>query len=130
MFWCKGGFGQVDYPFAGAVAGFKCISGVGSWEPGCPAGCHCCVYADRRCGGYGCGRNCWIAGGLGGSTGKMGWHILVSAQSAFSIDVAKILCLPVGIMMVSISFVKQAIELIDLSFLCFVMSVFFYFVYK
>ena len=56
----------------------------------------------------------------------------MSAQSAFSIDDAEILhlCFPGEIMMVSISFVKQVIELIDLSFLCFVVSMFLYFVYK
>ena len=70
------------------------------------------------------------AGSLGGSAGKTGWHISVSAQSALCIDVFKVLGLPVEIMMVSIMFEKQMVELIDLSPFCFVMSVFLYFVDK
>ena len=48
--------------------------------------------------------NCWIATGWRGSIGETGWHIYVFAQSAISVNVVDILCLPVEIMLVSISF--------------------------
>ena len=54
----------------------------------------------------------------------------VHSKCILDCNVAKILCLPVEIMLASLSFVKQMFELNDLSFLCFVMSMFFYFVYK
>ena len=50
----------------------------------------------------------------------------MSAQSALYINVFKILSLPGGIMMVSIMFEIEPVELIDLSSFCFVVSVLFF----
>ena len=49
------------------------------------------VTTGGRCGGHGCGRWCWIAGSVGGSTGKLDGTFQCLAQSALCIDVVKIL---------------------------------------
>ena len=100
MFFGDRGFGQVDYPFAGAIG--TSIPVAGGWEPGCWVGS---CYTGGRCGGHGCGRNCSWVGSSGGSAGNTGWHILVSAQGVSVIGIVEIYCMPVEIKKVSMTFI-------------------------
>ena len=54
-----------------------------------------------------CGRN------IGSGGRATGWHSWLSTQTAVLIDVIEIIVVPGEIMMVSIDFVKQLLELID-----------------
>ena len=59
---------------------------------------------------------------------KTGWHILVSAQGVLVVDIVEICCMPVEIMMVSMTFKIKSFKLIDVFCFNFAMSVVLHFV--
>ena len=73
-------------------------------------------------GGDWCGRNIGSGGSCGSCGRATGWHSWLSAQTAVLIDVVEIIVVPGEIMMVSIDFVEQPLELIDLFIPDFVMA--------
>ena len=124
MFVGEGGLGKVDNPLVHMVS--TCMSVVGiatGWDSLCCMGGHC---AGGRCGGHGCGRNIGSGGSCGRSRRKTGWHIWLSAQTTgIEISVVEMVSMSVEIMMASISFVIQSLELIDLFCFNLLMSVLF-----
>ena len=69
-----------------------------------------------------CGRNIGSGGSCGSCGRATGWHSWLSTQTAVLIDVVEIIVVPGEIMMVSIDFVEQPLELINLLIPDFVMA--------
>ena len=80
-----------------------------------------------RCGGYWCGRDIGSDGRCGSTGCTTGWHIWLATQtSVIVIDVAENIVVPGEIMMVSMDFVVNTLELIDLLCFDFVVAMVFY----